>query len=182
MKKKLIRIISSCCLLKYRLFYPNVKIGKGVITGWKLKIKGPGQVNIANGVNMWAFAEPNQLYTYKKDAVIRIGQNTRLNGVTIQARQSVEIGANCLIGSAIIMDNDFHSIDPAKQHDKSEVPTKAVTIGNNVWLAGQSAILKGVEVGDNAVVGFRSVVTKSVTANTVVVGNPAREIKTLTNS
>ena len=56
---------------------------------------------------------------------------------------------------------------------------KEVKIGNNVWIGERSMILKGVEIGDGAVVAGASVVTKSVPANTVVAGNPAKIIKKL---
>ena len=54
-----------------------------------------------------------------------------------------------------------------------------ITIGNNVWLAGQTAILKGVHIGDNSVVGFRAVVTGDVPPNVIVAGNPGRIVRQL---
>jgi galactoside O-acetyltransferase len=52
-------------------------------------------------------------------------------------------------------------------------------IGNKAWLGFDSAILKGVRIGEGAVVGAKSVVTKDVEPWTVVAGNPARVIRTL---
>lgn len=52
-------------------------------------------------------------------------------------------------------------------------------IGNNVWIGAGAIILAGVSIGDNSVIGAGSVVTKNVEADTVVAGNPAREIRTL---
>jgi maltose O-acetyltransferase len=54
-----------------------------------------------------------------------------------------------------------------------------IEIGENVWLAGQSAVLKGVTVGKNSVVAYRAVVTGDVPPNVVVAGNPARVVKEL---
>lgn len=178
MKKFLLRLISFACTLRYRL-NNRVEFGKDVTANWKLRIKGPGRVVIEDGVNLWSFAEKNQLLTYSKDAVIKIGAGSRINGATIQARKLVEIGENCLMGSALIMDNDFHHTDPAKRFDKTQIPSSPVSIGKNVWVCGQTVILKGVTVGNNSVVALRSVVTKDVAANTVVAGNPAKMVKQL---
>ena len=52
-----------------------------------------------------------------------------------------------------------------------------VTIGDNVWLAGKSTVLKGVTIGDNAVVGANAVVTRDIPANAVAMGVPARVIR-----
>lgn len=52
-----------------------------------------------------------------------------------------------------------------------------ITIGNNVWIGGSATILPGVSIGDNAVVGAGSVVTRDVAPNTVVAGNPAKVIR-----
>ena len=50
-----------------------------------------------------------------------------------------------------------------------------VAIAENVWIAGCAAILKGVSIGPNAVVGFGAVVARDVPADRLVVGNPARD-------
>ena len=52
-------------------------------------------------------------------------------------------------------------------------------IGDDVWIGGGSLILKGVSIGDRAIIAARSVVTKDVPADTVVAGNPARIVKQL---
>lgn len=170
----LIHIISFFALLKYRLFFPKrVKIGNNVIANFRLKIAGKGKVEIGDDVNLWSHAEPTNLLTFSPEAIIKIGKGCRLNGATLQARKAITVGNHCLLGSTIVMDNDFHHVDPNRRFDKSEIPTKPVIIGDNVWLCGQSAVLKGVNIGNNSVVGFRAVVTKDVPTNVVVAGNPA---------
>lgn len=56
---------------------------------------------------------------------------------------------------------------------------KPVKIGRNVWIGSNSTILPGVTVGDNAVIGAGSVVTKDIPENTVFAGNPAKFIKNI---
>lgn len=173
--KTLIKTISFFALLKYRLFYSQrIKIGKNVIANFRLKISGPGKIEIGDNVNLWSFAEKTSLLTYSTEAFIRIGNGCRINGATLQARKEITVGEKCLLGSTIIMDNDFHHVDPLRRFEKNDIPTKPVKIGNNVWLCGQSAVLKGVTIGDNSVVAFRALVTKAVPENSIVAGNPAQ--------
>ena len=174
-----VKVISFFCLLKYRLFVRRVSLGKGVIANWKTKIAGPGMVKIGDNVNLWAFAEKNQFLTYDPAAVIEIGEGTRVNGATLQARKTITIGKRCLLGSVLIMDNDFHHADPLRRFLREDIPTKPVKIGNNVWLAGRSSVLKGVNIGNNSVVAFAAVVSKDVPENVVVGGNPAIVVKEL---
>ena len=56
---------------------------------------------------------------------------------------------------------------------------KSVIIGKNVWIGTHAVILPGVTIGDRAVIGAGSIVTKDVPANSVAVGNPAKVIKNI---
>lgn len=57
---------------------------------------------------------------------------------------------------------------------------RPVKLGDNVWIGGGASILPGVTIGDNCVIGAGSVVTKDVESNTIVAGNPARFIRSIT--
>lgn len=120
------------------------------------------------------------LITYNRDAVIEIGDNTRLNGAGLMATCGITVGRDCMLGSTLILDTDFHSTDlDRRSNPHAKVRSAPVTIGSNVWLAGQTVVLKGVAIGDNSVVGIRSVVTSNVPPNVIVAGNPARLVKQL---
>ena len=69
-----------------------------------------------------------------------------------------------------------HAVNPIERLNKENF-TAPITIGNNVWIGAGVIVLAGVTIGDNTVVGAGSVVTKSIASNTVVAGNPAREIR-----
>lgn len=83
-----------------------------------------------------------------------------------------------MVASTIMVDTDFHPTDPALRHDPdAPFAVAPIELKENVWVAGQSAILKGVTIGENSIVGFRAVVVKDVPANVIVAGNPARIVK-----
>lgn len=110
-------------------------------------------------------------------AELSIGDGTSINrGVSICAQSSIRIGRDCGIGNdCLIFDTDFHDVG-----DRSRVPEAApVTIGDGVWLAARTIVLKGVAIGDGAVVCAGSVVATSVPAHTMVGGVPARLIRRL---
>jgi len=178
MKQCIAFIISQVFIFYFTLRYQKkISWGKNIIINHKFSFSGKGKVIIGDNVNLWAHAEKNIFQTYSSEAVICIGENSRINGGFFQCREKITIGKNCLVGSCHLMDTDFHHADPQKRFDTENVPTKKIIVGDNVWLAGQSAVLKGVEISDNSIVAFRAVVTKSVPENSVVAGNPAKVVK-----
>jgi maltose O-acetyltransferase len=174
-----VRLISAGWLAWYRFrFGKRVTFGRNFVTNGKIIIRGKGRVTFGDNINAWAHAEKNVFVTYGPQARITIGDECRISGVGVQSTLLVTVGPRCMLSSAIILDSDFHQLDPVLRHDTTvPVPSAPVHIGENVWVGGQSAIMKGVTIGENSVVAFRAVVTKDVPANVVVAGNPARVIK-----
>lgn len=114
------------------------------------------------------------------NAIIKIGNKTRIHGTCIHARERIEIGKNCLIAANCqIFDSNAHELLMDMPHERinNRGVNKPVIIGDNVWIGAHCIILPGIIIGDGAVVGAGSVVTKSVPAKTVVAGNPARPIE-----
>lgn len=127
---------------------------------------------------------------------VSIGDNTFLGaGSGINSMLSVTIGNNVLIASGcMIQDHNSHSLDymqrrkdieyararlkgaPDHTKDFSLIKSAPVVIGNDSWIGQSSIILKGVTIGDRAVVAAGSVVTKDVPPDTIVGGNPAKII------
>lgn len=113
---------------------------------------------------------------------IIIGDNVGISGSTICATTSVTIGNNVLIGSGcLISDTDSHPINwEDRLYDRNKKTRKApIVIKDNVFIGARSIILKGVTIGEGAVVGAGSVVSKDVPPYSIVCGNPARVVKTL---
>lgn len=85
--------------------------------------------------------------------------------------------ANIGAGS-IIYDTDFHSLDSSERlNGDKDVKTKPVYIGKRVFIGGHSIILKGVSIGNDAVIGAGSVVTHDVPKGEIWAGNPAKFIR-----
>ena len=103
-------------------------------------------------------------------ALLSVGSNTRFSGVTIGAFKEIIIGRNCKIGAnCLITDSDWHSDD-----ERSNAP-RSIIIGDNVWLGYNCTILKGVRIGEGAMIGANSTVTKDVEPYEIVAGNPAKK-------
>jgi acetyltransferase-like isoleucine patch superfamily enzyme len=110
----------------------------------------------------------------EKGAQINIGDNTVINReVYLDGRVSLNIGNNVNISHKTIIQTLTH--DP--QDSNFNCLSKPVIIEDNVWIGVGATILPGVKIGEGAVIGAGSVVTRDVSAHTIVVGNPARFIK-----
>lgn len=105
-----------------------------------------------------------------------LGAHSYLNrNSTVVCSYNILIGENVAIAqNVIIRDSDIHHIiiEGAEQPN-----TAPIHIGNNVWIGTSATILKGVTIGDGAVVAAGSIVTKDVPSNCLVAGNPAKIIK-----
>lgn len=125
------------------------------------------------------------------DGSIRIGSRTFIGASHLVCRSEIMIGNDVLISWGVtIVDHDSHAIDWACRRDDvtnwlegrkhwADVKVARVAIGDKSWIGFGATILKGVSIGEGAVVGARSVVTRDVPPFTVVAGNPAREVREL---
>ena len=76
----------------------------------------------------------------------------------------------------------FHFVEADKrlaQSSTADAPTAPIKIGKRCWLASNVTVLKGVNIGDEAVIGAMSLVTKDVDSKTIVAGVPSKKIKDL---
>lgn len=119
-------------------------------------------------------------YSSKKYAPnVRIGNNVSFTRrTTIYCAERIEIGDDTMIGSDVLITDENHGTDPLHTYRANPLMTKPVIIGKNVWVGDKVIILPGVTIGDNAIIGAGSVVTKSIPPYTICAGNPARVIKT----
>jgi acetyltransferase-like isoleucine patch superfamily enzyme len=110
---------------------------------------------------------------------VEIGAKTVIGQeCTISAYQRVRIGRECVIADrAMFIDFDHGVVETERPIRQQGIYKRDVVVGSNVWIGYGACILRGVSVGDNAIVGTNAVVTKDVPANAVVGGIPARVIR-----
>lgn len=108
-----------------------------------------------------------------KDAILNLGSGYINRGVKIRCFQKISIGENVAISENVtIWDSDAHEII-----GKESAKTKPIIIGNHVWIGINVAILKGVTIGDGAIIAAGSVVTRDIPANSLAGGVPAKVLK-----
>jgi acetyltransferase-like isoleucine patch superfamily enzyme len=134
-------------------------------------------LNSAVRGNPLANARPATLNTLRAGAEIVFAPYVGVSSCSICAAASIRIGEGTFVGAdAMIFDNDFHA--PVGEfrwgpHAAPDNP-KPIVIGAGVFIGARALVLKGVTIGNRAIVGAGAVVTKDVPARHIAVGNPAR--------
>lgn len=112
---------------------------------------------------------------------LTIGDDTYVGeygNIRVAASTSIEIGARCLIAQfvSLIAANHVIRVETCVAESGVDLTKSGVLIGNDVWVGAGATILPGVRVGNRAVIGANSVVTRSVPADEIWAGNPAKRI------
>ena len=139
------------------------------------RITNLGEITIGDKFRFFSNTVTSEVVTYP-GARLEIGSGVFINyGASLSAHKLVQIGDGSQLGSyACLMDNDYHSVEDREKPSES----KPIVLGRNVWLGVRVIVLKGVTIGDNAVIGAGSVVTRDIPANCMAVGVPAKVIRT----
>lgn len=118
------------------------------------------------------FYSGGKLYI-NENAELHLGSGYINHNANISVFNKITIGHDCVIGENLVMrDNDGHSICGRKESNSSPI-----TIGNHVWIGLNVTILKGVSVGDGAIIAAGSLVVKDVPSKAMVGGVPAKVIR-----
>lgn len=128
------------------------------------------------GENVWI--EPDFRCEFGKN--ITVEDHVYINfGCVILDCAEVTIGAHALLGPNIGLYAVNHAAD-AEERISGGCSGKPIRIGKNVWLGGDVKVLAGVTIGDNAIIGAGSIVTKDIPPDVIAVGNPCRVIRAIT--
>jgi acetyltransferase-like isoleucine patch superfamily enzyme len=174
----------------------NLKYGR-LIARWAwLKLRWRGRLQ-TDGL---CFVAPGVTFEIGRDAVVRlgrwswIGHGTKIRAhegeveigaksvlgqeCTISAFQSVHIGRECIVADRVMLIDFDHGVVEVERPIRLQgIYKRDVSVGNNCWVGYGACILRGATVGDNAIIGTSTVVTKNVPANAVVGGVPARLLR-----
>lgn len=139
------------------------------------RITNLGEIAIGDKFRFFSSTVTSEMVAYPGGR-LEIGGGVFINyGASLSAHRLVRIGDGCQLGSyACLMDNDYHSVEDRGKPGES----KPIVLGRNVWLGVRVIVLKGVTIGDNAVIGAGSVVTRDIPPNCMAAGVPAKVIRT----
>jgi acetyltransferase-like isoleucine patch superfamily enzyme len=163
--------------LYLRLRYPRHRFGPGFQGPARLRIRGPGQVSFGRDVRVRNSSGKTALITFGREARIEIGDRVEIDGAGLMSASTIVVGDDAILGPCLLVDTDFHAIGPTRRRAGEPALHRPIRIGRNAWIQGKATVLKGVSVGDGAVVRWGALVTGDVPAATVVMGNPASQVK-----
>ena len=184
-KNRLQHIYQRLRILKYRLLSncqnvegtPHVTLP--LLLAGKGKIKFNGRVHV--GVNPSPYYYNGYMYMEARSpgSVIEFGDEIWINNnsIFVSDGPGIFIGSRTSFGSNCeVYDSDFHDMHPDRR--MTGVPkTAKVVIEENVFIASNVKIMKGVTIGKNSIISHGAVVTRSVPENSVVAGNPAKVVQ-----
>jgi len=136
--------------------------------GLHISVAEGGHLEI--GADTWLRSDVGPIIIFVfPGAHISIGREGFLNGCHLSCKSRLDIGNRVWIGpGSRVFDSDQHDLDSERLEK-----TEPVVIGDHSWIASDVTVLRGVEIGEQCVVGTRSLVTRSMPPHTLAVGSPA---------
>ncbi len=141
---------------------------------------GKGPITLGNNVKIGAFSRIIISTSFNNiGAYIRIGDNVGLGEFAyLGGAGGLEIGSDCIIGQYLSCHPENHNFDGKDQLIRHQgTSRKGIKIGNNCWIGAKVTVLDGVSIGDNCVIAAGAVVTKSMPANSIIGGVPAKVLR-----
>lgn len=190
---KRVRNKLSCYKNRIKLWLYGIKYGKNCIVHGSLGLKLASNSVIEIGDDFY-LSSGNHINPLAKNiqghicvnegAKLIIGNRTGMSSPVIWVHKSIRIGNHVKFGAnVIVMDSDAHSLNYLHRRDVSldreYKKDEEIIIEDDVFIGMNTLIMKGVTIGARSVIGAGSVVTKSIPADCIAAGNPARVIKQL---
>ena len=167
------RVLSVLRILHFRLRYPTLKLGFNCYVGPGVEIISCDRsicdisnCHLSRGVHI----------KVDEGAVLKMVNSSVGPYSVIVAHESITIESDCSIGEMVVIRDQNHRYGNGIRIQDSGYETAPVRLRRNVWLGSKSTVLKGVELGENTVVGAHSLVNSSFGDNAVIAGIPARLI------
>ena len=173
----------SLCYLKYW----GIKVGRNVKLLGRPNILNMNNIKIGDGTriisgkrNLVGHYQRTSLQTGQQGS-ITIGKKCGISNAVLISQSSITIEDQVYIGGGCcIYDNDFHSVDfNTRVNNPTVIPSSPIHIGRGTFIGGHSIILKGVTIGEYAVIAAGSVVTKNVAPGEIWGGVPAIKLKSI---
>lgn len=161
----------------------NMQMGKWVKidSGAYLSALGKQKLTLGNSVSIGAYSQLVISTSFNNiGEYIKIGNSVGLGQfASIGGSGGVSIGDNCIIGQYFSCHPENHNYQLTNVLIKDQGTTRAsIQIGENCWIGAKVTILAGVTIGENSIIAAGAVVTKSMPANSIIAGVPAKVIKT----
>lgn len=183
------------------LLSKSVKVGRNLRVMGKIGVYGSGKIIIGDNFFITSGEHINpisanlhaSIFTENPESEIRIGNNVGMSSPRFWIKTKLTIGDFVRVGGNVLfIDTDCHPINyiyrrvDAKgkygvDYVNSLIQSAPIKIGNDVWIGADTIILKGVTIGDRAIIGAGSIVTKDVPADCIAAGNPCEVIRMLDN-
>jgi acetyltransferase-like isoleucine patch superfamily enzyme len=189
LRRVLISLIDSLLGWNARLS-GAVRLGRGATIAWRrLKRMSGNQLSVGEDSIIHADIDFEE-----SGGKIQIGSRTFVGRSHLVCYRSLTIGDDVIMSWGItVVDHDSHSIEWDKRRndvldwgrgrkDWQHIAHAPVVVGNKAWIGFNVSILKGVTIGEGAVIGACSVVTRDIPPYSMAVGNPARVIRSLSPS
>jgi len=156
-------------------------VGKNLHMWLLPEVRGPVEIHLGDNVNIFGYALIESTWLCGERPKLVVGNRVDLgHNLLFVVNRSVVIDDDVRVASSVgFLDTDDFSNDPvARQNNQPPSPddAKPIHICRNAWIGQGAFIMKGVTVGEGAIIGVNSVVTSDIPAYSVAMGNPARVV------